>query len=1278
MLRLPFRSVQPGRITLADRARDVGHWEVAARYYREVLDRNPHNPPIWVQYGHALKEQGLLQLAEQAYRRSLALDDTPADTHLQLGHVLKLQGCPYEAAEAYVTAYQLDPKSSFAAAELQTLWPEVANETSEVEEFEVDPKFVEAVYGDTAGNRGWSHADPRRDEKASLRYRSCEHLLASHWLASDILEIFDFLYYFHLNPLVARDLTKPNRYRGLVHFCEVGIGQVLPCNEKFRFDADFYAETYLDGMAVSPRAAYRQWLNAGYRADQHPNRQNWVKSVLDIDPSILAKIDLPLYLPSSDSDEETLAWADSFTQFIDNDVLESQSYLPITQESADFFVAIADRFAENEKDEEALSIYERVLYSVPTHTRAIRHRADCLIRRGSFLEPLRTHKDLIARGENDISSYFTLATCNERLGDLHNSVVSLHQGVHCHPGDVELRRRFEAAADQFILSEWQRQAFPMAMLGRFDTARERLSRACEALSSLIVGENCLPRRPIRSIAIVTVEISLQCRLYRIDQKVEQLKTAGYCVAVYEETEIDQYLADIYKYDAVIFYRLPGLARMMLAINKSKKLGITTYYEVDDLLFTNDFPDGFESYGGLIAMEEYAGLKLGIPLYRNAIASCDYGIASTTPLAAEMSKVVAGGKAFIHRNAFGSTHQFLSSREPKSHRNDRVVIFYGSGTKAHKEDFQQLVEPALVEIVRRHGERVTIVLAGYIVLSPQLEAIRNNLRIVEINWDIEQYWALLQTADINIAVLKPSLMSDCKSEIKWMEAAMFGIPSVVSGTSTYREVIEPGITGLICDTLEEWTSALDLLVRDSALRQRMGREAWRRVRRTYSIEAAAQNLVRIFEECAPFPELPATPTVLIVNVFYPPQAIGGATRVVHDNVRHLSTAYPDDFRIEVFATTHGGERDYETSSYVQDGIRITALARRSDPDVESAVVDDRVDQIFGAFLDEIRPSLIHFHCIQRLTASVVSAAEERGIPYLITAHDAWWISSHQFAVDEYGELELYDYANPLSVISDLGKPAYERMMQLRQPLFAANYVLAVSDRFADLYRRCGVPNVLAVENGVSHLPEPKRTPSADGRVRLAFLGSMARVKGYDLIKYALLSRKFGHLHLMVMDGWLQFGQSRRESWNGTPVEFFAKVPEDRVVDLYARIDVLLAPSIWPESFGLVTREALHFGCWVVASDRGSIGACVTEGVNGHIIDVSDASDLIRVLTLIDNNSQRYLNSPPASAEFRKASEQADELAKIYKSLIAPPAAARAAAVASNEPEPPPAANRRTSA
>ena len=60
-LRMTLKRTRSSRITLADRARDAGQWNLAARYYRQALDRNPRNPPIWVQYGHALKNPGISQ-----------------------------------------------------------------------------------------------------------------------------------------------------------------------------------------------------------------------------------------------------------------------------------------------------------------------------------------------------------------------------------------------------------------------------------------------------------------------------------------------------------------------------------------------------------------------------------------------------------------------------------------------------------------------------------------------------------------------------------------------------------------------------------------------------------------------------------------------------------------------------------------------------------------------------------------------------------------------------------------------------------------------------------------------------------------------------------------------------------------------------------------------------------------------------------------------------------------------------------------------------------------
>jgi lipopolysaccharide biosynthesis protein/glycosyltransferase involved in cell wall biosynthesis/tetratricopeptide (TPR) repeat protein len=123
---------RPGTIALADRARNAGQWERAARLYRKALDRNPRNAAIWVQYGHALKELGELRdpdklaQAEVAYRRAIALEPGAADPYLQLGHALKLQGKTEEAQAAYLRAFALDPLPPHPLEELGGLgWSEV-------------------------------------------------------------------------------------------------------------------------------------------------------------------------------------------------------------------------------------------------------------------------------------------------------------------------------------------------------------------------------------------------------------------------------------------------------------------------------------------------------------------------------------------------------------------------------------------------------------------------------------------------------------------------------------------------------------------------------------------------------------------------------------------------------------------------------------------------------------------------------------------------------------------------------------------------------------------------------------------------------------------------------------------------------------------------------------------------------------------------------------------------------------------------------------------------
>lgn len=1043
----------------------------------------------------------------------------------------------------------------------------------------------------------------------------------------------------------------PSQAKCLVHFCEVGIDNIFTIAEHLSFDPDFYRTTYLEQFAYTASNAYRQWLTLGVAKGWAPNRACWVGNFIGCDLAGLDEINISLVAVALDPIAAGEKWTAQFERFSNGAVADMPAELRVTSETADALVAVADRMVVTGRETDGFALYQRILLHMPNHRPTMMHYADVLLRRGAILEARGLYQRVVEGDEApSIWAYINLATCLEQLGQLLEALRVLQSATRVAPGDQRLRGRFDDLARKYLSREWG-VGVAKSRLERFAQAQDDLKQACMAVSALVRVEDVPQPRLVQRIAILANLDLAQCRFYRIEQKTEQLRNAGYDPTVYDVRDgIPAFLAALHLHEAAIFYRVPAQYDVIVAIEKARELGVVTFYEIDDLIFNaSEYPASLASYGGQIDELEYSGLKLGVPLFACAMSLCDYGIASTPALAKEMRGHVRTGTVFVHRNAFGRQHEAWAATKPHEHRPGRVTLFYGSGTKAHKEDFQELVEPALVELVRRHGDRISIILMGFVTMTERLRQIEGNLTVVAPNWDIEGYWAMLSVVDINIAVLRPSLMADCKSEIKWLEAAMLAIPSVVSDTATYLDVVREGVTGLVCSTTEEWTAALDRLVGDDGLRQRIGGAARDQVRRDYGIEAMAGSLRRMFAQAVPARAV-CLPTVLIVNVFYPPQAIGGATRVVHDNVRHLAVNYSDRFNVEVFTSIDGGITPYQVQSYVMDGVRVTGVTTPDDPDIERRVNDEMMGAVFGRVLDYLKPAIVHFHCIQRLTPSIILEALDRNIPYVITAHDGWWISDEQFLLDANGTVQVYDYKNPLATLQKHGQESFYRLMALQRPLAGASKVLGVSRPFAELYQSCGVANITTVANGVSKLPQVVRSPSPDGRVRLGFIGGLAAHKGYDLIKYALYGNNFGNLRLLAIDHAMRPGMARREVWGGTEVEFQPKRPQGQVGQLYGEIDILLAPSVWPESYGLVSREALHAGCWVIASNKGSIGEYVTEGQNGFIVDVTTPDNLAEILRSIDCDPSRYLIPPNTIPKMRKASCQADELPALYKALL----------------------------
>ena len=122
--------------------------------------------------------------------------------------------------------------------------------------------------------------------------------------------------------------------------------------------------------------------------------------------------------------------------------------------------------------------------------------------------------------------------------------------------------------------------------------------------------------------------------------------------------------------------------------------------------------------------------------------------------------------------------------------------------------------------------------------------------------IEVYPATMALFDIAIAPSAENNLFRGKSDLRWLEASALSIP-LVAHPEVYPE-IEDGVTGLHASTPAEVEAALQRLIDDPELRERIGRQAHEKVAQERRIEVMAENWRAVLEEVASVPTGPATP------------------------------------------------------------------------------------------------------------------------------------------------------------------------------------------------------------------------------------------------------------------------------------------------------------------------------------------------------------------------------------------------------------------------------------
>lgn len=100
--------------------------------------------------------------------------------------------------------------------------------------------------------------------------------------------------------------------------------------------------------------------------------------------------------------------------------------------------------------------------------------------------------------------------------------------------------------------------------------------------------------------------------------------------------------------------------------------------------------------------------------------------------------------------------------------------------------------------------------------------------------------------IGVMPLEQDPWSEGKCGFKLIQYLALGIPAVASPVGVNKTIIEQGKNGFLCNTPEEWYTALATLIQDADFRGAMGRAGREKVVAQYSVQAAAPAFAGLFE------------------------------------------------------------------------------------------------------------------------------------------------------------------------------------------------------------------------------------------------------------------------------------------------------------------------------------------------------------------------------------------------------------------------------------------------
>lgn len=318
--------------------------------------------------------------------------------------------------------------------------------------------------------------------------------------------------------------------------------------------------------------------------------------------------------------------------------------------------------------------------------------------------------------------------------------------------------------------------------------------------------------------------------------------------------------------------------------------------------------------------------------------------------------------------------------------------------------------------------------------------------------------------------------------------------------------------------------------------------------------------------------------------------------------------------------------------------------------------------FAQVLDEFQPDLVHVQHLMGLPASLLTLLRQRGIPYLVTLHDYWWLCANAQLLTNYDEtvckgpewwlncgrcaLARAGRGDSRLLGAGLAPLLAYREKLLRPQLQHARALIAPTRFVQSIYSQLGlapeqitvIPHGIELPVSSEQLPvhNPQSTihhaPFTDNQslvsslqslsltispsppLRLCYIGGIAPQKGVHVLIEAVNDLSEG-VELLIggdMDALPEYAAALRSQATYPGIRFLGSLSREQVWQTLRQSDLLVVPTLWYETASLIVQEAFAVGTPVVASRIGVMPERIQDGVDGRLFEVGDAAALRTLL------------------------------------------------------------------